>query len=337
MATVPKEIAIDVGTSTLRVAIRGKGLVLEEPTVVAVDTRSREVLALGRDAAELVGRTAEHVVAVRPLRQGAITDFDMAARMLHHVLVSCGVSRLSRAKVLLTVPSASTSIERRALQQAARAAGAAHAVLLEATMAAAIGLDLPINEPVGSVIVDLGAGTTETGVISLGGVVAAKALRLGGLDLNGAIQSAVRHEHDLVVGDEVAEDLKIRLGSAGRRTSEIMAEVHGRRPRTAERAIETISSTLVDAAIADHVTALVAGTSACLAEAPPELAQDAIFEGLHLVGGGSLLDGFAGLLSEKTSVPVRVASNPARVVIEGAARCLEDLNRLRPLFVSADR
>lgn len=204
-------------------------------------------------------------------------------------------------------------------------------------MAAAIGLDLPINEPVGSVIVDLGAGTTETGVISLGGVVAAKALRLGGLDLNGAIQSAVRHEHDLVVGDEVAEDLKIRLGSADRRTSAVMAEVHGRRPRTAERAIETISSTLVDAAIADHVTALVAGTSACLAEAPPELAQDAIFEGLHLVGGGSLLDGFAELLSEKTSVPVRVASNPARVVIEGAARCLEDLNRLRPLFVSADR
>ena len=155
------------------------------------------------------------------------------------------------------------------------------------------------------------------------------------MDLNDAIQSAVRHEHDLVVSDEVAEDLKVRLGSASRRSTVIMAEVHGRRPRTGEPAIETISSALVDASIADHVAALVAGTSACLADAPPELAQDAIFEGLHLVGGGSLL--YAQLLSELTSVPVQVAPDPARVVIEGAARCLEDLVRLRPLFVAAER
>ena len=337
MEVVSREIAIDVGTSTLRVAVRGKGLVIEEPTVVAVDTRTREVLALGRDAAELVGRTADHVVAVRPLRQGAVTDFDMAARMLRSALDRCGVSRMSRARVLLTVPAASTSIERRALQQAARAAGAAHALLLESTMAAAIGLDLPINEPVGSVIVDIGAGTAETGVISLGGVVAAKALRIGGGDLNDAIMTAVRQEVDLVIGDDVAEDLKCRLGSARPRETALVAEVRGRRPRTAEPAVELISSNLIEAAVSDLVAAMVAGTAACLADAPPELAQDAIFEGIHLMGGGALLEGFGEVLADGTSVPVRSAMDPARVVIEGAARCLEDIDRLRPLFLAAER
>lgn len=326
-----------MGTSMLRVAVRGRGLVLEEPTVVAVDTRTRQVLGLGRDAAELVGRTAEHIVAIRPLRQGAITDFDMATRMLRAALERVGVSRLSRARVLLTVPAASTSIERRALQQAARAAGAAHALLLESTMAAAIGLDLPINEPIGSAVVDVGAGTAETGVISLGGVVAAKALRTGGGDLNAAIMTAVRQEAELVIGDDAAEALKRSLGTAGPSGRALTAEVHGRRPRSGEPAVELVSSELVAGAISDLVSAIVTGTADCLADAPPELAQDAIFEGLHLVGGGALLTGFAELLSEGTAVPVTMAADPERVVIEGATRCLEDLDRLRPLFVAAER
>ena len=335
--SVSRDLAIDLGTASTRVIVKGRGLVIDEPSVVAVDTRNREVLALGHDADELVGKTADHVVAVRPVRQGAITDFDMAERMLRAMLHRCGLSRLSRPRVLLTVPAAATSIERRALKQAIRGAGAGSAMLLESTMAAGIGLDLPVYEPVGSVIVDVGAGTSETGMISLGGVVALKALRVGGHDLDGAIATAVRQSLDLVISDHLAQELKHHIASADPSARPVVAEVHGRRTASGDPATEQVSSGLVNRAISDLVSAIVAGSAACLADAPPELAQDAIFEGIHLVGGGALLDGFAERLATATSVPVRVAPDPARVVVEGAGRCLEDLGRLRAHFAAADR
>ena len=332
-----RELAIDFGTSSTRVVARGRGLIIDEPSVVAVDTRTREVLALGREADDLVGRTADHVVAVRPLRQGAITDFDTAERMLRAVLARAASSRMSRPRVVLTVPAAATSIERRALKQAARRAGAASAMLLEAPMAAAIGLGLPIHEPVGSVVMDVGAGTSEAGVISLGGVVALKALRIGGQDLDAAIADAVRQRRDLVIGERVAEQLKVQVGSADRAAPELTAEVRGRRPESGATDVEQVSSVLVADAIADLLESIVGAAATCLADAPPEFAQDAIFEGIHLLGGGALLAGMPELLSEATSVPVRIAPDPIAAVVEGAGRCLEEMGRLRAIFAAADR
>lgn len=337
LTLVARELAIDFGTAQTRVWVRGRGLVLDEPTAAAVDTRTREVLALGSEAYDLVGRTSNHVVIVRPLRQGAITDFDMAERMLRSILARCGVTRMSRPKVLLTVPVAATSIERRALKQAAQSAGASSAVLLETPMAAAIGLGLPVHDPVGSVVVSLGAGTSETGVISLGGIVAQKALRLGGQDLDAAISSMVRHKFDVVVSDQTSEELKMSVGSARPDHLDLTAEVHGRHTTTGEPALATVSSADVTSAIRDALKAIVDGVATCLADSPPEFAQDAIFEGIHLVGGGALLDGIVPLLSEGTQVPVNLAAAPRHVVIEGAGRCLDDLTRLSALFKSADR
>lgn len=332
-----RDVAIDFGTASTRVIVKGRGLIFDEPSVIAVDTRSREVLALGAEAVDLVGRTADHVVTVRPLSQGAITDFDMAERMLRAILHRCGMSRMSRPRVLLTVPSAATSIERRALKQAAEHAGAAKAVLLESPLAAAIGLDLPIHEPIGSVIVDLGAGTSETAMISLGGVVALKALRIGGSDLDRAITDDVRMQSDLVISDLVSEELKIRIGSVNSEAVSSAAEVHGRRVSTGTPASEVVTTEMIQRATTDLVDAMVAGVAMCLAEAPPELAQDAIFEGIHIVGGTANLDGLVARLEIGTSVPVHVANNSVASVVEGTARCLNELDQLASFFESASR
>ena len=203
-------------------------------------------------------------------------------------------------------------------------------------MAAAIGLGLPIHDPVGSVIVDVGAGTSEAAVISLGGIVALKALRVGGRDLDEAIADMVRHSYDLVISERSSEQLKVGIGSAGPATTSHTAEVHGRRTSTGEPASVLLGSDVVSAAIADVLRSIVEGVKQCLADSPPEFAQDAIFEGIQLVGGGAQLNGFAELLAEGTSIPVHVAHNPTGVVIEGAGRCLDDLDRLRPLFEAAD-
>ena len=332
-----RDLAIDFGTSRTRVYDKARGLIYDELSVAAVDTRTRQVLGLGAEADELVGRSADHVVTVRPLSQGAITDFDMAERMLRSVLERCGSSWMNRPRLLLTVPAAATSIERRALEQAARAAGASSANLLESPLAAAIGFNIPIHDAVGSVIVDAGAGTTETAVISLGGVVASRALRIGGLDLDRAITSMVRHELDLVVSGHVAEELKTRVASMGSDPDPVAVEVHGRRPMSGDPGYVNIEGAFVNRAVRDLVQQMIGGTIACLSETPPELAQDAIFGGIFLHGGGAQLHGYPEALAVATSVAVNVDPEPSLVVIRGAGRCLEDLGRLRRLFASASR
>ena len=332
-----RELAIDFGTASTRVFIRGRGLVLDEPTVAAVDTSNREVLALGNEAYDLVGRTTRHVIIVKPLQQGAITDFDMAERMLRAILERCGVTKMGRPKMLLTVPAAATSIERRALKQAARSAGAGAAMLLESPIAAAVGLGLPIHDPLGSVVVDIGAGTSETAVISLGGVVAVKAQRLGGRDLDRAVADMIRHRFDVVVGERTAEELKISLGSVDPTTPELSVEVRGREVATGEPTVVVVNSSDVSEAIGDHLRSVADGVATCLADSPPEFAHDAIFQGVNLVGGGALAQGFAAMVAERTSVPVNVVEHPLHVVIEGAGRCLDDLDRLGALFKASDR
>src|SRR5580700_6698091 len=232
MDRMPRDLAIDLGTANTLVYAKGKGIVLNEPTVIAYNTRSREVLAIGSEAWQMIGRTPGYIVAVRPLRQGAITDFDITERMLRVLLARCGVSRISRPRVLICVPSAITRVERRAVKEAARHAGASATYLIEQPMAAAIGAGLAIHEPMGSMVVDVGGGTAEMAVISLGGVVALRAIRCGGFDLDASVQAYVRHAHGLAIGERTAEAVKLAIGSATPHENELHAEVRGREVMT---------------------------------------------------------------------------------------------------------
>ena len=227
-----RDLAIDLGTANTLVYAKGVGIVLNQPTVIALNTRTHEVLAVGNEAWKMIGRTPGYIVAVRPLREGAITDFDITERMIRLLLRRAGVTKLNRPRVLICVPSAITSVERRAVKEAARRAGASAAHLIEQPMAAAIGAGLDIHEPVGNMVVDVGGGTTETAVISLGGVVASQAIRCGGFDMDAAIQQYVRHEHGVAIGERTGEELKLAIGSALPYADEVKAEVRGREIRT---------------------------------------------------------------------------------------------------------
>ncbi|MDA8309284.1 MAG: rod shape-determining protein [Actinomycetota bacterium] len=332
-----RDLAIDLGTANTLVYAEGKGIVLNEPTVIAMDTRSKGVLAIGEEAWQMIGRTPGYIVAVRPMRKGAITDFEITERMLHVLLRRVGVGRLSRPKVLVCVPSAITAVERRAVIEATRRAGASECFLIEQPIAAAIGAGLSIHEPVGSMIVDVGGGTSETAVISLGGIVAMRAIRCGGFDLDAAIQSYVRNRFGVAIGERTAEAVKLAVGSAAPYPDEPDAEVRGREVATGMPRTVVLTSTEVRAAVADQVSQILGAATTCLGEAPPELAQDIIFEGIHLTGGGALLRGLGERLSGSTGVPVHLVETPLECVVLGAGRCIESFDRLKPLFSAADR
>jgi rod shape-determining protein MreB len=327
-----RDLAIDLGTANTLVYARGKGIVLNEPTVVALDTRSREVLAIGDEAWQMIGRTPGYIVAVRPLRQGAITDFDITERMLQVLLRRVGVGRLNRPRVLICVPSAITSVERRAVREAARRAGASSSHLIEQPMAAAIGAGLAIHEPVGSMVVDVGGGTAEMAVISLGGVVALRAIRCGGFDFDADIQAYVRNEHGVAIGERTAEAVKLAIGSAHPYADERAAEIRGREISTGIPKAVPLAPAEVRGAVEEHVAQIMTAAATCLGEAPPELAQDIIFEGIHLVGGGALLRGMTQRLADATAVPVHLVDAPLECVALGAGQCLESFDRLSRLF-----
>lgn len=292
------------------------------------------MLAIGHEAWQMIGRTPGYIVAVRPLRQGAITDFDITERMIRLLLQRCGVSRFNRPRVLICVPSAITSVERRAVTEAARRAGASEAFLMEQPMAAAIGAGLQIHEPVGNMVVDVGGGTSESAVISLGGIVAVRALRCGGFDLDSAIQLYVRRVHGIAIGERTAEEVKLAIGSAGPYDGEMHAEVRGREVMTGMPRVVRLSPEEVRGAIEEQIRQIVSAAVECLGEAPPELAQDIIYQGVHLVGGGSLLRGLAKRLADETAVPVHVVDTPLECVALGAGRCLDSFDSLRSLFMA---
>ena len=333
---MPRDLAIDLGTANTLVYARGKGIVLNEPTVIALNTRTQEVLAMGQDAWQMIGRTPGYIVAVRPLRQGAITDFDITERMIRLLLQRCGVSRLNRPRVLICVPSAITSVERRAVKEATHRAGASAAYLIEQPMAAAIGAGLSIHEPIGNMVVDVGGGTSETAVISLGGLVAAEAIRCGGFDIDAAIQTYVRREHGVAIGERTAEEIKLAIGSAAPYSSEVKAEVRGRELMTGMPKTVVLTPGELRGAVEDQVRQIITAAVDCLGAAPPELAQDIIFQGIHLVGGGALLRGMARRLANETAVPVHLVDTPLECVALGAGQCLESFDTLRRLFVAAD-
>ena len=297
--TLARDLAIDLGTANTLVYSRGRGIVLNEPTVIALNSRTQEVLAMGHEAWQMIGRTPGYIVAVRPLRKGAITE-----------------------------------VERRAVEEAARGAGANGAYLIEQPMAAAIGAGLPIHEPLGNMVVDVGGGTTETAVISLGGIVALEAIRVGSFDIDASIQSYVRREYGIAVGERTAEEIKLAIGSAwpSERDS-VKAEVRGRDlmsglPKTVILAPEEVRE-----AIEEQVGAIVDSVVKCLGNSPPELAQDLISQGTHLVGGGGMLAGLDRRLEAETSLPVNLVEAPLECVVLGAGKCLEEFEAVKDLFM----
>jgi rod shape-determining protein MreB len=331
-----RDLAIDLGTANTLVYAKGKGLVLNEPTVVALDSRTREVLAIGTDAWQMIGRTPGYIVAERPLRGGAITDFEVTERMLSVLLHRVGVSRLNRPKVLICVPSAITAVERRAVKEATRRAGASACYLIEQPMAAAIGAGLAISEPMGNMVVDIGGGTSEMAVISLGGVVAVRALRCGGFDFDASIQAYVRHEHGVAIGERTAEAVKHAIGSAFPHPDEQGAEIRGREVATGRPKLVVLSPEEVRAALEENVASVLDAAATCLGDAPPELAQDIMFQGIQLTGGGALLRGVSQRLADATAVPVHLVNAPLECVVQGAGQCLESFDRLKRLFTDDD-
>jgi rod shape-determining protein MreB len=334
---LPRDLAIDLGTANTLVYAKGRGIVLNEPTVIALNSQTHDVLAMGHQAWQMIGRTPGYIVAVRPLRQGAITDFDITQRMIRLLLQRAGLSRFHRPRVLICVPSAITEVERRAVKEAARQAGAAEAQLIEQPMAAAIGAGLPIHEPLGNMVVDVGGGTTETAVISLGGIVALQAIRVGSFDIDAAIQTYVRREYGIAIGERTAEEIKLAIGSAFPTDDEVKAEVRGRDLMSGLPKNVILSPEEVRAAIEEQVKAICDSVVQCLGHAPPELAQDLIMQGINLVGGGGMLRGLDRRIAEETALPVHLVDAPLECVALGAGKCLEAYESLRVLFMGADR
>jgi rod shape-determining protein MreB len=316
---------------------RGEGIIVNEPTVIALNRRTDEVLAVGREAWQMIGRTPGHIVAVRPLRGGAITDFEITERLIRMLFRQAGVSRLYRTRVLICVPSAITHVEQRAVLEAARRAGAAQTFLIEQPMAAAVGASLPIHEPLGNMVVDVGGGTSEVAVISVGGVVALEAVRVGGFDIDAAIRAYARDKHGMAIGERTSEEIKVAIGSACATDDPYKAEVRGRDLTAGTARVIVLDPEEVREAVEEPVRAVLETVVRALGRTPPELAQDLILRGMHLVGGGSLLRGMDRRISKEVRLPVHLVDAPLECVVHGAGRCLENLDRSRELFMDQPR
>ena len=332
-----RDLAIDLGTANTLVYAKGRGIVLNEPSVIALNQQTGDVLAMGQEAWHMIGRTPGYIVAVRPLRQGAITDFDVTQRMIRLLLQRAGVSKFNRPRVVICVPSAITEVERRAVTEAARRAGAADAQLIEQPMAAALGAYLPVNEPVANMVIDVGGGTSETALISLGGVVALQAVRVGSFDIDATIQAYIRREYGIAVGERTAEEIKVAIGSAWPVQDDVKAEVRGRDLMSGLPKTVILSPAEVREAIAEPTQAIVDSVIACLGHAPPELAHDLIVRGMYLVGGGGMLKGLAHRIAHETEIPVTLVDQPLEAVVMGAGRCIEAYDQLRVMFMGAHR
>jgi len=332
-----RDLAIDLGTANTLVYARGRGIVLNEPSVIALNDRTGDVLAMGQEAWQMIGRTPSYIVAVRPLRSGAITDFDVTQRMIRLLLQRVGVNRFNRPRVVICVPSAITAVERRAVTEAAKRAGAADAKLIEQPLAGAIGAGLPINEPAGNMVIDVGGGTTETALISMGGVVAIEAIRVGSFDIDHAIQNWVRREYGMAIGERTAEEIKITIGSAAPTPDEFRVEVRGRQLMSGLPETIVLSPGEVREAIEEPVSAMVDSVLACMAQSPPELAQDLLTQGVHLCGGGGLLRGLAQRITAESDVKVNLVDAPLEAVVLGAGRCIESYEAVKTMFMDSAR
>ncbi|HEY3398654.1 MAG TPA: rod shape-determining protein [Armatimonadota bacterium] len=322
-------MGIDLGTATTLVHVRGRGIVLREPSVVAVDNYTNEIKGAGEDAKRMVGRTPAHITAIRPLRNGVIADFEVTEAMIRHFIRKVHGHRIFiRPRMVIGVPSGITEVERRAVEDAAREAGAWETIIIDEPMAAAIGAGLPVGEAVGSMIVDIGGGTTEVAVISLGGICTERSMRVAGEAMDEAITVYIRREYSLYIGETSAEEIKIKIGSAFPLTEELSMEIRGKNLITGLPKSIRITSNEIREAIAEPVSALVELVKECLDSTPPELAADVMNRGIALAGGGAQLRGLDQLLSAETDIPVYVVDDPTTCVVLGAARYLDELDGL---------
>ncbi len=319
-----KDIGIDLGTANTLVFMKGKGIVMREPSVVAVDVRTDTVLAVGAQAKEMIGRTPGSIVAVRPLKDGVIADFDITATMLKHFIRKAVKSSMfNKAKVIVCIPSGVTEVERRAVEDAARSAGAKDVELIEEPMAAAIGAGLPVAEPTGSMVVDIGGGTSEVAVISLGDIVTSCSVRVAGDKFDESIISYVKKKYNLLIGERTAENIKIRIGSAYPYEDEESMEIKGRNLIDGLPKNVSISAAEVREALADPLVTIVEAIKSTLEQTPPELSADIIDHGIMLTGGGALLRGLDLLVAQETGMPVHVAERPLDCVVDGTGKRLE--------------
>lgn len=331
-----KDIGIDLGTANILVTLKGKGIVLKEPSVVAINRRNGNIVATGNEAKEMLGRTPEQIKAVRPMKDGVIADFTATQVMLKNIIGKVGKRyNIGRPRVVVGVPSGITEVEERAVEEAVMQAGAKEVYLIEEPMAAAIGASLDVGEPSGNIIVDIGGGTTEVAVISLGGIVVSHSLRVAGDELDEEIVNYIKREMNLAVGDTTAEQIKMQLGCAMPLMTEMSMEIRGRDLTTGLPRNMTITSTQVEEAIKESITKIVDIVKLTLEKTPPELAADIMEKGIVLAGGGALIKNLDKLLSTETGMPVYIADEPLDCVVRGAGKTLEDIERLGRVLVNA--
>ncbi len=329
-------MAVDLGTANTLVYVRGRGIVLSEPSVVAIDQRTQEVHAVGIEAKRMLGRTPGNISAIRPLKDGVIADFDVTEQMLRHFIQKVHQNRWAHPRVVVCVPSGVTGVEKRAVEEATLSAGARGAYLIEEPMAAAIGAGLPVAEPTGNMIVDVGGGTTEVAVISLGGIVVAQSIRVGGDELDEAIISYVKKEYKLMIGSQTAEEVKLEIGSAYPLREEVQAEIRGRDMITGLPKTVVLSSEDVRDALEEPVSQVIDAVKSTLDKTPPELASDIMDRGIMLAGGGSLLQGLDERLRQETEMPIHVAESPLTCVAVGSGRSLEEFEVIKKSSTTAN-
>lgn len=333
-----KDIGVDLGTANIIITIKGKGIVLNEPSVVAIDKNNGTILATGAEAKEMLGRTPNDIAAIRPLKDGVIADFTATQLMLKSMLQRvCQRYNAGRPRVVVGVPSGITEVEERAVEESVMQAGAREVYIIEEPMAAAIGANLEVAEPNGNIIVDIGGGTTEVAVVSLGGIVTSNSLRVAGDELNEDIVNYVKREMNLAIGETTAEQVKINIGCAKPLLTEESMEIRGRHLATGLPETAIITSTQVQEAMNDSIEKIVDIIKQTLEKTPPELASDIMERGIVLTGGGALIRNFDSLLAEKTEMPVYVADHPLECVAKGAEKTLEDLEKLRTILSSSRR
>ena len=332
------EIGIDLGTANTLVYVKGEGIVLCEPSVVAIKKGTSHVLAVGEEAKKMIGRTPGNIVAIRPMKDGVIADFDISERMLRYFISRVhNRKRFIKPLIVIAVPSGITEVEKRAVVDSAERAGAREVFLIEEPKAAAIGVGLPVHDPIGNMIVDIGGGTTEIAIISLGGIVCSKSLRIGGDEMDDAIIQHLKRSYNLMVGERTAEEIKIKVGSAYPLEEESTIEIKGRDliaglPKTIK-----ITSQEIRDALSEPISSIVESVRVILEKAPPELSADLVEQGIVLVGGGSLLRGIDELLAEETGLPVRVADDSLTAVALGTGKFLSEIQNLRKLGVKRNR
>ncbi len=330
-----KDMGIDLGTANTLVHLKGKGVILTEPSVVAIQNDNGRVLAVGDDAKRMIGRTPGNIIAIRPMKDGVIADFDVTQAMLSYFINKVLGPRtpFMRPRVIISIPTGCTTVEERAVKEAALQAGAKEAYLIEEPMAAAIGAGLPVYEPTGNLIVDIGGGTTEVAVISLGGIVTAKSVRVAGDNMDSDIMQHLKKNYNLLIGERTAEDIKISIGSALWEGDEEYYEVRGRDLVSGLPKTIKVSSSEIQAALKETVDHIIEGIKVCLEKTPPELASDIIDRGIVMAGGGALLKGLDKLISQETNIPVYACEDPLLAVARGTGKVLENIEVLKRVLI----